>query len=112
METKKNHNKPYCREVYGFDRVGDKLVPNEVEQRMVKKVLMLRNKKNYSYGEIVKYLKRNKYQSKKNTDISRNSVIGIIKNHTKNHDFSSINWQIRCVSPLGNTHLILFKSSN
>ena len=91
LETKKNHNKPYCREVYGFDRVGDKLVPNEVEQRMVKKVLMLRNKKNYSYGEIVKYLKRNKYQSKNKTDISRNSVIGIIKNHTKNHNFSSIN---------------------
>ena len=91
LKTKKNHNKPYCREVYGFDRVDDKLVPNQVEQRMIKKVLMLRTKKNYSYGEIVKYLKNNKYKSKKNTDISRNSVVGIIKNHTKNHTFSSIN---------------------
>ena len=83
--------KHYCREVYGFDRVGDKLVPNQVEQRMIKKVLMLRTKKDYSYGQIVTYLQKNKYKSKKNTDISRNSVVGIVKNHSQNNNYSSIN---------------------
>jgi len=91
LKTKKNNLKPYCREVYGFDRVGDKLVPNEVEQRMIKKVLMLRTKKDYSYGQIVTYLQKNKYKSKKNTDISRNSVVGIVKNHSQNNNYSSIN---------------------
>ena len=91
LKTKKNNLKPYCREVYGFDRVGDKLVPNQVEQRMIKKVLMLRTKKNYSYGQIVTYLQKNKYKSKKNTDISRNSVVGIVKNHSQNNNYSSIN---------------------
>ena len=91
LKTKKNNLKPYCREVYGFDRVGDKLVPNQVEQRMIKKVLMLRTKKDYSYGQIVTYLQKNKYKSKKNTDISRNSVVGIVKNHSQNNNYSSIN---------------------
>jgi site-specific DNA recombinase len=91
LNNKKENNKPYCRNVYGFDRVDDQLVPNQVEQRMIKKILMLRHKKGYSYGEIVKYLSRNNYKSKSNSEITRNSVVGIIKNLDKNHDFSSIN---------------------
>ena len=40
LRVKKENNKVYSPTPYGFDRVGDRLVPNEVEQRMVKKVLM------------------------------------------------------------------------
>ena len=91
LHNKKQNNKPYCRNVYGFDRVGDQLVPNEVEQRMIKKVLTLRHNKGYSYGEIVKFLQRNSYTNKSNQEITRNSVVGIIKNLDQNHTFPSIN---------------------
>ena len=73
------------------DRVDNKLVPNEVEQRMIEKVLTLRHNKGYSYGEIVKFLQRNSYTNKSNQEITRNSVVGIIKNLDQNHTFPSIN---------------------
>jgi site-specific DNA recombinase len=82
LQNKKENNKVYSKVPYGFDRVDDRLVPNQVEQRLIKKVNMLRHTKNFSYGEIVKYCDRNNYQNKNGGKITRSSVQNIVKNHS------------------------------
>ena len=84
METKKNHNKPYCREVYGFDRVGNDLVVNQKEKRMINKMLKLKLE-GLSYNEISEYLKRNRRKTKSGGNWTRQNVYKVIKNHTQFH---------------------------
>jgi len=41
LRHKREHLEPYCREVYGFDRQGDSLVPNKAEQKIIRKIQRL-----------------------------------------------------------------------
>ena len=89
LQNKKGHNKVYCGNTpYGYDRNGDRLIENPMEIRMIKKVHTLRNQEK-SYGEIVKFLKRNKYTTKKGDLFGKNNVKSLL-NTTKNHPCLSL----------------------
>mgnify|MGYP003123483916 CR=1 FL=1 len=80
LQFKKDNNKVYSPTPYGFDRDGDDLIENPKEIKLLRKMLRLRND-GMSYGLISKYLKRNKYKTKKGGDWTRQNVCNIIKNH-------------------------------
>ena len=83
LQNKKQNNKVYGKVPVGYDRVGDTLVENPKEQRLIKKVNMLRYKKNYTYGQIVQYCGRNGYTQKNNNKkITKSNVVSILKNHS------------------------------
>lgn len=89
LQNKKEHNKVYCGKTpYGFDRNGDRLIENLQEIRMIKKVHTLRDQQK-SYGDIVKFLKRNKYKTKKGDFFGKNNVKSLL-NTTKNSPFLSL----------------------
>jgi len=82
LQNKKDNNKVYGKVPMGYDRVGDTLVQNPQEQRLIKKVNMLRHTKEYSYGQIVQYCTRNGYTQKKNDKkITKSCVVSMLKNH-------------------------------
>ena len=99
LQNKKENNKVYSKVPYGFDRVDDRLVPNQVEQRLIKKVNMLRHTKKFSYGEIVKYCDRNNYTNKNGGKITRSSVQNIVKNHSFYDDKVVFNWIVQYTKP-------------
>ena len=83
LQYKKHKNIVYTNNTpYGFDKVGNELVENPVEQRLIKKVNTLRYKKKESYGTIVKFLNRNNYKTKKGQDFNKNNVVSLLKNHS------------------------------
>lgn len=83
LQYKKHKNIVYTNNTpYGFDKVGNELVENPVEQRLIKKVNTLRYKKKESYGNIVKFLNRNNYKTKKGQDFNKNNVVSLLKNHS------------------------------
>jgi len=82
LRVKKESNKVYTKSVYGFDRVGDDLVENLKEEKMIRKMMRLKNS-GKSYGEIVNYLNRNKYRNKSGNKFSRGNVYGILNRRIK-----------------------------
>ena len=80
---RKSKGLQYTRATYGYDFVKGKMIANEKEQFMLKKIerLKLQGK---SYNEIKDFLNRNKYTRKNGTDWNRDSVIKLIKNTLKN----------------------------
>lgn len=72
----------YTKATYGYDFINGKMIANEREQHMLKKIktLKLQGK---SYNEIKDFLNRNKYTRKNGTDWNRDSVIKLIKNTLK-----------------------------
>jgi site-specific DNA recombinase len=87
LQHKKKNNVVYSRTPYGFDRVGDKLVENPVEVRMIKKVNKMKDN-GKSYNEIKDFLNRNGYKTKKNqSNFTRSNVISLLKNHPITNGF-------------------------
>ena len=87
LKVKKENNKVYTKYVYGFDRVGDDLIRNEKEDKMIRKMMRLKDS-GKSYGEIVKYLNRNKYRNKSGNKFSRGNVYGILNRRIdKNYSY-------------------------
>lgn len=81
LQVKKENNKRYCKSVFGFDVVGDDLVENMKEKRLLNKMIKLR-KTGYSFGDIQKYLKRNRHKTKSNCNWTRENVYSVLKTHT------------------------------
>ena len=81
LRVKKDNNKRYCKSVFGYDVVDGDLVENKKEKRLLNKMIKLRSS-GYSYGDIQKYLKRNRHKTKSNVDWSRENVYSVLKNHT------------------------------
>ena len=77
LRVKKENNKVYSPTPYGFDRVGDDLIENPKEMKLLKKLIRLR-KKGSSYGEITDFLNRNRYKTKSGKKFSRGNVYKII----------------------------------
>ena len=88
LKVKKENNKVYTKYVYGFDRVGDDLIRNEKEDKMIRKMMRLKDS-GKSYGEIVNYLNRNKYRNKSGNKFSRGNVYGIL-NRRINENYSYV----------------------
>ena len=72
----------YTKATYGYDFINGKMIANEREQHMLKKIktLKLQGK---SYNEIKDFLNRNKYARKNGTNWNRDSVIKLVKNRLK-----------------------------
>ena len=84
LRVKKENNKVYSPTPYGFDRVGNDLVVNQKEKRMINKMLKLKLE-GLSYNEISEYLKRNRRKTKSGGNWTRQNVYKVIKNHTQFH---------------------------
>jgi len=82
LRVKKENNKVYSKIPYGYDRVGDDLVENSKEDKMIRKMMRLRNS-GKSYGEIVDYLNRNRYKNKSGNKFSRGNVSWLISSRLK-----------------------------
>ena len=78
LKVKKENNQVYTKSVYGFDRVGNNLIENPKEEKMIRKMVRLKES-GKSYGEIMNYLNRNKYRNKSGNKFSRGNVYGILK---------------------------------
>ena len=60
----KSTNKPYSNDLYGYDKVDGKLVENEKEKKMLRKIHKL-HKDGFSSKMIAKYLNERKYKTKR-----------------------------------------------
>ena len=83
LRIKKENGKVYGTTPYGFDRVGDDLVENKKEKRLIKKMKTLRDK-GFSYGRISYYLTKNRHKTKNGGKWTRQNVYKVMKNHIPN----------------------------
>ena len=78
LMVKKENNKVYSKIPMGKNRVGDNLVDNPYEMKLLKKMIRLRKKGN-TYQEICDFLNRNKHKTKSGKRWSSNNVFSIVK---------------------------------
>ena len=78
LKVKKDNGKVYSPTPFGFDRVGDDLVENKKEKRLLRKMFRLKDK-GFSYGDISKYLTKNRHKTKSGGKWSRQNVYSIMK---------------------------------
>ena len=80
LRFKKESGKVYGNVPYGFDRVGDDLVENPKEKRLINKMRKLKVE-GLSYNQISEYLKRNRHKTKKGGVWNKSNVYSVMKNH-------------------------------
>ena len=80
LKMKKENNKVYSPTPYGFDRVGDDLVKNKKEKRLLNKMFRLKDS-GLSYGKICNYLKRNRHKTKNGKYWTPSNVYSVMKSH-------------------------------
>jgi len=78
LRVKKENNKVYSKIPMGKNRVGDNLVDNPYEMKLLKKMIRLRKKGN-TYQEICDFLNRNHHKTKSGKRWSSNNVFSIVK---------------------------------
>jgi site-specific DNA recombinase len=89
LRVKRENNKVYSPTPYGFDRVGDDLVENKKEKRLLRKMLRLKENGN-SYGDVSKYLIKNRHKTKSNGKWTRENVYSVMKTFIKNEKITPI----------------------
>ena len=90
ISNKKRNGKVYSRTPYGFDKVGDELVKNTYEQKVLRKIRKLRKKEN-SYLSISQFLNRNNHKTKMGKKWSKENVYSLLKIDRNMIGLSSIN---------------------
>ena len=80
LKVKKENGKVYSPTPYGFDRVGDDLVKNKKEKRLLNKMFRLKDS-GLSYGKICNYLKRNRHKTKNGKYWTPSNVYSVMKSH-------------------------------
>jgi DNA invertase Pin-like site-specific DNA recombinase len=83
LNMKKENGKVYSPTPFGYNRVGDDLVENKKEKRVLNKIVRLKEK-GLSYGEISNYLKRNRHRTKSGGKWTRENVYSVMKTFIKN----------------------------
>jgi len=78
LHDKKVNGKVFGVVPYGFDRDDDILVPNNKEQKMIKKIMNLK-KTGLSYQKISDFLNRNKHIKKNGKKFNRYDVFHLVK---------------------------------
>ena len=78
LQMKKENNKVYSKVPYGKNRVGDDLVENKKETRMLRKMFRLKDS-GLSYGKICDYLKRNRHKTKNGKIWTPSNVYSVMK---------------------------------
>ena len=89
LRVKKENGKVYSPTPFGFDRVGDELVENKKEKRLLRKMLKLKNG-GMSYGEVTKYLSINRHKNKSGEKWTRGNVFSVLKTFVKNEKITTI----------------------
>ena len=80
LQMMKGNNKVYSPTPYGFDRIGDDLVKNKKEKRLLNKMFRLKDS-GLSYGKICNYLKRNRHKTKNGKYWTPSNVYSVMKSH-------------------------------
>lgn len=83
LKVKKENGKVYSPTPFGFDRVGDNLIENKKEKRLLRKMFRLKDK-GFSYGDISKYLTKNRHKTKSGGKWTRQNVYSIMKKFVNN----------------------------
>ena len=83
LKVKKESGKVYSKTPFGFSRVGDDLVENPKEKRVLRKMLRLKEK-GFSYRDISNYLTKNRHKNKSGGKWSRENVYSVMKTYLKN----------------------------
>jgi len=83
LKMKKDSGKVYSKTPFGFNRVGDDLVENKKEKRLLNKIVRLKEN-GLSYGDISKYLTKNRHKTKSGGKWTRENVYSVMKTHLKN----------------------------
>ena len=80
LQMKKDNNKVYSKVPYGKNRVGDDLVENKKETRMLRKMFRLKDK-GFNYGDICRYLTKNRKKTKSGKKWTPQNVYSVMKSH-------------------------------
>ncbi len=83
LKMKKESGKVYSPTPFGYNRENENLVENPKEKRLLRKMFRLKENGN-SYGDISKYLTRNRYKTKSGKKWSRENVYSVMKTYIKN----------------------------
>ena len=89
LKVKKENGKVYSKTPFGYDRVGNDLVENKKEKRLLRKMLRLKEN-GKSYGDVSKYLKKNRHKTKSGKGWSRENVYSVLKTFMKNEKITPI----------------------
>jgi site-specific DNA recombinase len=89
LMVKKGNNKVYSPTPYGFDRVGNDLVENKKEKRLLRKMLRLKEN-GKSYGDVSKYLTKNRHKTKSGGKWTRENVYSVLKTFMNNEKITPI----------------------
>jgi site-specific DNA recombinase len=89
LKVKKENGKVYSKTPFGFDRVGDDLIENKKEKRLLRKMLRLKENGN-SYGDVSKYLTKNRHKTKSGGKWTRENVYSVLKTFMKNEKITPI----------------------
>ena len=88
LKVKKENGKVYSKTPYGFDRVGNDLIANSKELKLIKKMFRLRIQK-YSFNQISDYLNRNRHKPKFSKKWNKASVYSVMKTNQNNGNITS-----------------------
>ena len=80
LKMKKENNKVYSKVPYGKNRVGDDLIGNKKETRMLRKMYRLKDK-GFNYGDICRYLTKNRKKTKSGKKWTPQNVYSVMKSH-------------------------------
>ena len=89
LKVKKENGKVYSKTPFGFDRIGDDLIENKKEKRLLRKMLRLKENGN-SYGDVSKYLTKNRHKTKSGGKWTRENVYSVLKTFMKNEKITPI----------------------
>ena len=85
-----SHKEALVGHVFGFDNEDGNLVENSYEQRILRKINILRNK-GESYNSICSFLNRNNHKTKTGRKWTKQNVYSLLKTDRKTINFSSTN---------------------
>ena len=89
LKVKKENGKVYSKTPFGYDRVGNDLVENKKEKRLLRKMLRLK-KNGFSYGYVSKYLTKNRHKNKSGGKWTRENVYSVLKTFMNNEKITPI----------------------
>jgi len=82
LRTKKRNGIKYTKSVFGYNIKNGKMVVNEREQKIIRKIFKL-YENGCGYTEISNYLNRNGHRIKNGNEFSRSYVMNILRNKHK-----------------------------
>jgi site-specific DNA recombinase len=89
LKVKKENGKVYSKTPFGYNRVGNDLVENKKEKRLLRKMLRLK-KNGFSYGYVSKYLTKNRHKNKSGGKWTRENVYSVLKTFMNNEKITPI----------------------